>query len=62
MEVMFTAKWMTKKIIRKKAESAIAYFLPIEELKNPLIGSWFWLLIYCTDKLLTNFEALIYSI
>ena len=37
-DVMFTAKWMTKKIIRKKAENAIAYFLPIEELKNPLIG------------------------
>jgi len=31
------AKCCNKKNIRKKAESAMATFLPIEDLKNPLI-------------------------
>ena len=32
-----TETCINKKIIRKKAESAMATFLPIEDLKNPLI-------------------------
>ncbi len=34
---MFTDKCIIKKNIKKNAESAMAIFLPIEDLKNPLI-------------------------
>lgn len=36
-EVKLIETCITKKIIRKKAESAIANFLPTEDLKIPLI-------------------------
>jgi len=40
-ESMFMAKCCKRKIIRKSAEIAMANFLPIEELRIPLI---FWLI------------------
>lgn len=56
------AKCWSIKIIKKKAERAMVYFLPIEEFKNPLISYLFWLQIYSTNELPTNFVEFMYSI
>ena len=37
IDTIFTDRCIIKKIIKKNADSAMAIFLPIEDLKNPLI-------------------------
>lgn len=56
-EVKFIETCITRKIIRKKAERAIANFLPTEDLKIPLIVDVIFVLVpqkYCTRHVLAT--------
>lgn len=60
---MFMAKCCKRKIIRKSAEIAMANFLPIEELKIPLI---FWLIFMLAkvqrNHFVTKLQKLFYFV